>query len=361
MGRARFNNKNKNKQNKTNSSLQKLTTMVAKMAVNQGPKLITKLVKGSKKRKNGKKQMPKMDPYMTMIADPCNASLVPGMYGSNQGMLARFKASYSFAEFNALFASYKYGYVIWYPTYHCPATTTGSANLFFYGASTASAAPTLLNYGVFGATGTAVAGTDPAYNFTNSDTCQDARTLSACITSSYLGTTSAAQGLYVPLTNIPLELPIFGGTGGAPPSVDQLRNYATFQERAATSDEVVWRPSVSSTFFPPARGGLTTSSGSSTTMGEANIVSNPMGIAILFYGVSALSDYTVTCYKNVEWRAEPSSGLTFQPPVGVDSPVKITNALNKLDKSKPFWQTKTFRNAAIAISETALAGLPFLL
>jgi len=328
--------------------------MVAKMAIKQAPKVI-KMV--TKRRKRKARAGVSMDPYMTMIADPCNAELVPGMYGSNQGMLARFKASFAFSEYQAAWGAYKYGYILWYPTFHNATTTSGHANLFFFGSSSPAVTPTLLNYGVFGNSTSASSATDPAYNFVSGDVCQDARTLSACIVSTYTGTTSDAQGLYIPITNFPLTAALSGGTGNAPATVDQLRNYATMQERAATTDEVVWRPSVSSTFYPFSTEGVLVSNGSNSTIPSSSVVANPVGIALVYYNVSALSDYTVTCYKNIEWRAEPTSGLTMQPPKGVDNPARISKALNTLDNKKPFWQTKFGHTTATILRDVVLGGM----
>jgi hypothetical protein len=329
--------------------------MVSKLALNNAPKLIKMVTQ--KKKKKPRAKTAGFDSYTTMIADPCNATLVPGMYGSNAGMLARFKSSFAFSEYSSAWGAYTYGYVLWFPTYHNPTTVSGSANLFFFASSSPSTAPTLLNYGVFGNTTSAQSGTDPTYNFVHGDLCQDARTLSACIQSPYIGTTSAAKGLYIPITNMPLSAVLIGGSSGSPPTVDQMRNYATMQERAATTDEVVWRPAVSTPFLSSNFEGITVSNGSNSLISQGTSAVTATGIAIVFYGVSALSDYALTCYKNIEWRSEPASGLTSQPVIGADNPARISSSLAKLDRKKPFWQTKAAKTAGSIITEVALAGI----
>jgi len=329
------------------------------MAVRQAPKIIKAVVKRKKTTK--KPPTAKFDAYATMIADPCNAVLVPGMYGSDAGMLARFKSTYAFSAYNASWAAQPFGYVLWFPSYHNPTTTSGPANFFMFAAATSGTSPTLLNYGVFGAGATTASSvTDPAYNFVNGDTAQDARTLSACLTTSYIGTTSNAKGLFIPLTNVPLTAVLQGGTVNAPPTFDQLRNYATMQERAATTNEVIWRPSVNTPFTDDGLSGITVTNAANAVTNISAEVTPPMGIGFVLYGVSAMSDYTISAYKNIEWRAEPASGLTIQPPRGVDNPARISAALTKLDKKRPNWQTQAMHTAGTILTDVVLAGMAML-
>jgi len=294
-----------------------------------------------------------------MIADPCNAKLVPSIFGSNYGLLARFRRNYTFP---APYSTAAYGYVLWFPSAHNNLITSigtySTGNFFVFGAGSPSFAPVLLDYGYTSTTNTnAQSFKDPAYDFVNGDTCADARTISACLKLTYTGAQSACKGLIAPITNLPLSVALYGGTGGAPPSIDQMLTYTTQQHRPLEDSEAVWRvDATDSTFKSTVTPVIESGSGVPATLSSAAEVRPPTGIGFVFYNVTSAADFNIAAFKNVEWRSEPSSGLTLQQPTGSENPSYIASAMNFLDSRFPGWQQKT-KDTAINVLGNALTNM----
>jgi len=287
-----------------------------------------------------------------MLMDPCNATLVPGMYGSSYGLLARFR---NVNNFDSYFSGSKCGFVIWFPSYHgtTPAIS-GNASFFQFGAATSSGAPTLNNYGLSGGNSASYAKSflDPAHVFVESATCQDARTLSACLRVTYTGTTSNAQGIIVPLTNIPLTTLLYGGVGSAPPTIGELMQYGTNEKRAIGTYEVKYRPQPTGVgFIDTASPCVDVNSGSPSTIPSSTANVPPTGIGFVFLNVDKLSDFSISAYKNVEWRPEPTSGLVSSAPRGVENPSILSKSLNYLDSRFPGWQSQMADRAFDIVSD----------
>jgi hypothetical protein len=158
--------------------------------------------------------------FARMLSDPCNAPLVPGIFGGIQGNLIRVKSR---VAFDSAFSTTTAGYMVWFPDYQniTQAGGTGSNfNMIQWGDSTGNVQPTLLNFGNVtpATTTTAHSFTDPANQFVSSSTCADARTVAACIKVVYTGTTSNQSGAIYPLMN--LGITDFIGGNGTPPTIN---------------------------------------------------------------------------------------------------------------------------------------------
>jgi len=321
------------------------------------------MTKKKDKKSKPKKAGMKMDPYARMINDPCNATLKPGLYGSNYGLLARFHNRFTINQITSGWNTSTSGWVIWFPSYHnsLNASTTSNApvNLVAFGGG---GQPTIADFGKAGISTTAGSFNDPAASFVASDTCMDARTLSACMKITYTNTTSGAKGLVFPLTNIPIEAILFGGTGDLPPTVSQLAQYSTVMARAVDSFEVKWRPSMEATFRAEDEGCINPSSTSTgnTTLSSYVRHSGVFGIGFAFDNITAISDYVIDCYKNIEWRPEPNIGMPQQQPTGTENPGYITRAVQFLDRANPDWQMQMASSATqlvtSALSRMVLSG-----
>lgn len=282
--------------------------------------------------------------YAKMIADPCNSTLQPGIYGSQYGMLTRNvqRTIPSPGTFSSG-ANATSGYVVWFPSAHCNAASgvSGHVNCFFYGNNNADAGPTLNSFGCESSATNATAKSiaDPSYNFMSSESAMDARTLSACLRTTYTGTTSAARGVIMPLVNIPISALLYGDTGTNPASISNLSRYSTRQFRAVDTVEVLHRPSTSD-FLRENIGCISATVGSPPTFAEYSERTNVLGIGFVFYNVTAMSDYVFNFYKNIEWRPEPFSGFANVVPRGIDNPNTLSRALAYLDSVMPNWQSR---------------------
>lgn len=295
-----------------------------------------------------------------MINDPCNATLVPGIYGSSYGLLARFRNVNMMAT---PFEGAQYGYVVWFPSYHNnlsseAAGITNPLNFVYWASDNPAVQPSLVNYGInYNDAVTAHSFADPAFSFVSGDTCQDARTISACMRITYTGNTSDGRGIIAPLKNVPLTAVLNGGSGGNPPSINDLLRYSTAEKRGTETQEVKWRPTPLDARFRDSRSSLIDpTAGSPTSISNQASADPPVGIGFVIYNVLAMSEFSISTYKNIEWRPEPVSGLVSQTPTGVENPTFLSKALTTLDRLAPNWQT-SMKDAAISMAQNALTNL----
>lgn len=279
-----------------------------------------------------------------MIADPCGSTLVPGIYGSQYGMLTRNVQRFTPSVGNVGAASSATsGFIVWFPNSHCNALpgVGGEVNCVFFGNSNPDASPQLLNYGFETAATnlTAKSIADPSYQFMNTDIAMDARTLSACMRVTYTGTTATAKGVIMPLMNIPQAALLIGDNAGTPASTTNLSRYSVKQFRAVDTVEVLHRPAVSD-FQREGIGAFQNNFGGNTVTSNYSERSNALGIGFAFYNVTSLSDYLFNFYKNIEWRPEPVSGFANIVPRGIDNPSNLSRALAYLDSVMPNWQAR---------------------
>lgn len=294
--------------------------------------------------------------HYKMICDPCNARLVPGLYGSSSGLMAsfhNFPDIYNMGAWN----DNNFGYVIWYPSYHGSNTTGNNPNLFVWFSNSGSAQPGIGGFGLNmnGNTSSARSSPDPAWAFVHSATCADARTLGACMKLTYTGRLADTAGLIKPLTNIPISTLLRGGASGNPCSVNDLAQYSALTSRPGVDNEVKWRPIMDDVNFRPASGVITPDLGAAFV--PPNVAhSEPMGIGFAFLNILGGTRFALECFKNVEWRPEPVSGLRLQTPVGADDPGFIRKVVDKLDKMEPHWQTKASQVITDLMANLALGG-----
>ncbi len=203
-------------------------------------------------------------PYTELIVNPCKAVLVPGLYGTSEGLLARVRSTISKLGAGQDTA----GYVLWCPDYcNVGGTLGGGANLFLWKANASSTQPVNISTGLPGTAvvyggkkasdfadetplATAASGPDPAYQLLQEELVQDVRTLSACMSVTYTGKMLDASGQICTLTNIPLSAILSGGTGAGALSVDDCFRYSNNLTRfSVEGTEVLSRPTQESHHF----------------------------------------------------------------------------------------------------------------
>jgi len=96
------------------------------------------------RRRRGKSGKRRLDAYTMMVADPCNATLVPGLFGTSEGLMGRFRTNFQLATDATLTC----GYLLWCPDYcNEGARDLGkqnSGNLFVWQSADANKVPTSL-------------------------------------------------------------------------------------------------------------------------------------------------------------------------------------------------------------------------
>jgi hypothetical protein len=282
-----------------------------------------------------------MSPVAALINDPCGAKIPEGFYGDDSGYHMRFRITRTINAYGN--SDHKFGYVIWYPDYHCVSrngnASLGNVNLIQWNSTDAVTRPSLLAFGCQPTStltpGTAGSVTDPAYDFVNGTTCQDARTLAACLKIRYTGPTSFAQGNIFPLTNIPVELLI------EPPTVQELMQYANRDIRCDDCLEVKFRPvgRASGNYHKASAGAINCSTGSNPTVPASTEQVAPTAIGFVWYDISTAEDVFYDCYKVVEWKPEVNSGVPGKAPKGGFTTELVRSGINFLDRNMPGWDT----------------------
>jgi len=255
--------------------------------------------------------------YAQMLLDPCSATLVPGLYGSDQGMLARNKQSRKFDYTLSGFAGATSGYIMWCPDYTNVHTGAPfNMNCFQFATTDSSTRP--LNtasdpFGMQSATGTAVARTDPAGAFLTTDLVADYRPIGGCVTFEYVGSLKESAGQITYIHNIPAATVLNGGAGGTPLSVDEIFAYSAgpTSRLGLETYENIFRPTEeNSTHFRSEDDALfLVNSGTETVLSENARNFSPQMIGFAWRGAPPEAPIVIELTKNGEWRPEASAGL----------------------------------------------------
>lgn len=348
----------------------------------------TQLRRPRARRNRGPAKKPRTNtgsPYAAMIADPCNATLLPGIYGDQEGLLARVKTTIS----NRTPATTTCGYLLWSPDYFCNAAGEGVttelqvANVFGWASSDPTLQPhndNIFNHGygqqldVFGpGTGNATAGSfhDPGGPLLSSDIVMDARSIGACMKLTYTGSALYAGGQWAKITSLPLTSVLNGvPTVGRTPSVDDFFAQATdFGRLGLEPIDIVARPDDSSNVFRSVdEGPMTLGDVSipghevSTYTAEAEtLVPQWFGIAWRGLPTDQASPMVFDLIKTIEWRPEPTSGFTQVPKRSIHDQSQVRKATTYLDHHHPGWATRpqnasTFMNDVMDVGKDLAEG-----
>lgn len=336
-----------------------------------------------------------------LLADPCGAKLVPGLFGTSEGMLARLKSVLSCDYGSA-------GYLLWCPRYHngawaqvdqySPPFTAGtpfSANLFGWGTDNPDAHPAGPPPGPWQGFGignsfadglshnSSASFPDPAWKLLSDENAivLDARTLSACIRLAYFGPMFSSAGQVGFIQDIPLSI-IKGNTNPEEAkepsaSVNDLFKLATRTQRLGTETlEVVMRHSPGSELFQSSSDpAITTHLASKHPTPEyiGTLVDGPapkLGdnadnfsatvFGFVWKNVNAPAALSFELVKNIEWRPSLDSGFQAVKPESVASVSFVQQAQDILDKTAPNWRAHTAdaaSSAAASLSRMAFTGV----
>jgi hypothetical protein len=266
-----------------------------------------------------------------MVLNPCESSLVPGLYGTSEGLLARLKSTYHIPAMAGHPAGASTcGYVLWCPDYFNKDTASSQAgfseqgNLFAWQNDDSTVAPSNSGGFPYGSNrnptidGTLTTRTldDPAANLLRSDIVADARVIGACMQMTYYGKMLDSAGEVGFISNLPVEELILGGSGAVPISVDDLLVFCNNKSRMGVDTlENVYRPNeLSSNHFRTNSVSMLTMNPPSDAIvsTEAQTLS-PRCFGFVWRNVEPDAGLVFDFTKSIEWRAETSSGLTQTP------------------------------------------------
>lgn len=310
-----------------------------------------------------------------MLRDPCSAELVPGLFPSSQGYLARLKAT---IPDNSDGVS---GFILWCPKYHNGESYRTVDNeitfdVFIWSAVNGSVTPNAsdvgraLSFSESLLTGDIGRFADPAGALIGSDNAivMDARTLSACIRLTYTGRMDRASGQVAFIENLPLASLVGSPEQkDPPPSVDQLFSMAAKVQRLGVDTlEAVYRPDADAahTFHDAGDGcvHLSTVEGSRAFIGESARITEPTCFGFAWKGLDngGSAQLSFAMVKNVEWRPSPISGFAAVTPKQQSTKGHISRALVALDRAQPSWTTKLINSTetlAGTLAKAAFTGV----
>jgi len=315
--------------------------------------------KPAKKAKRKRKPRAKTSAprFARMLNDPCSASVEPGIFGTVEGYTAKFNSSYLAGT-----AGSTAGYILWSPNYTPKAPVLGGV-VNMVGALTATSATTYVNTvaapsytgALFGATGVFSAA-DPASGFVSGTTCDDARTLAACMSMMYTGKLLDVQGEIAFIENYPNQ----GMGESATPSVDQLFSNASRVERLGTGKyEVKFRLDENSHVFADEDTGpihIGNPGSTSTTLPTYTRAITPSWIGFAWRGfdITSAPALRFSFSKALEWRPTDASGLTQVEPINLGGS-SLAATQGWLDRNIPEWWNRSVDTATAVGSR--LAGL----
>lgn len=304
-----------------------------------------------KKRKNKGRQN-RMHSYAKMVADPCDATLTPGLFSTDEGWLAGRKTRFGSGSANTS------GYLLWCPKYVSNKGASKSAALFF---TTVNSSTQPLNtaadpFGGAGGTG------DPegytvecgASSFVLSDIVADYRTVGACMRATYTGAMQSAAGLVGYLENIPTHSLV-----DDLPSVDDMMAYANDVQRLGVDTfEVVWRPDQMDDIFKSQTDApISIGSGAPSTTSSESKRFNPMWCGFVFHSITSIADISFEFYQNVEWRPNIDQGYVPRHPSTINEPGYFQRVIQYLDDHYPNWTRKVISSAVGGASQVARMAL----
>lgn len=321
--------------------------------------------KKKKKRKRGGKGGNNLTAaYARMIADPCNADMIPGIFGESLGQLNRCHKSITLdpAEGGATTC----GYFLWCPEFHNSVGAEYHINTFWFTTTNASAVPlntTTNPWGSGGAAGIAIG--DPAYNFVNSALVVTAATVSSCLDITYTGTLDTSQGEICLINGISLE-DIVETKADAGPSnpnaaqpvmtVNEMFSFANSSTRLGLgSHEVIGNTADTPTFASDKEGPihLGTAATNISNVSEQGLIADPLWYGFAIRGLTAAQPITVNMTKIIEWKQAHVSGFARQKPVVYAPETQVPKAKMLLNKSDPNWATRLAGVGRSMISQAA--------
>ena len=317
-----------------------------------------------------KKKTRKLSPYTNMLLNPCSADLLPGIHGTSDGFVGKFKLNLNNNS------SGKAGYILWIPQLSNAGEADGTAreqfNVYAFSGTNGTQSPENTTGNPLGTDGSwAVNGSgfsliDPSSSFLQGNLAQCERLISACIRVSFIGAMSDSSGQIGYIKDFdPRSLIAGGGVGDSPPSVDQVFNLCAKTVRIGTDtheniyssqtpNDGVWSTVLSSGWDSGVAASVV--GGSLTTVGgQAGRFRYP-AFGFCWRGLTTTTANMVfELTKNIEWRPEPVSGLV-QPRPHHHGPSLVQSIMAQLDNNAPGWSERLVNVAATGASRVAQAA-----
>lgn len=293
-----------------------------------------------------------------MVANPCSAPLVEGLFGDTVGFLSRFKHVQSHTVEPC-------GYIAWFPDMAQGTEWLGSArsgaSCFKWESSDSSNIPS--NTGASSRWGL---NSSPAYStaisyrvagdqFTQSNVCASQRTIAACIKLRYTGRMDATAGEVALLTGVSIGQLLGESSFNAdsqPLSVDDVFQLSSDVSRLSIDGhEVRHRPTSGSEHLkacPSEQAFVVTGSalevgtaaGVITSRTPAAAAHDPRAIIIAWRGLASLTPLVLETHVGIEWTPNAYQGLSAPKTIELGPKDTYSTVLRSLDRmGQSAWET----------------------
>lgn len=298
------------------------------------------------------------DPHLAMVMNPCTSTLVPGLYGSSEGLLSRLKSEFALPVIPAQ-STQTCGYFLWCPDFHLPGPlgpSNGyrSINVVAWYSGDPNQSPA--NDGIAGYAGlfgmdnpasnpmtTATGIMDPTYTLVKENLVADARVLNACLKITYTGKMTDAAGEVGFIQNLPASAILGSQTGvdnmSTPSTVNEVMRYTNIRQRLGTDTlELVYELNeLSSNHFRDTDDNLFQQDDPVATPAKGTRLSDPADalsprlFGFVWRNTLPGAGLSFEMTKSVEWRPAVGSGFT-QVPIHTTGHSKVNDIKTTLSK-----------------------------
>lgn len=337
----------------------KKQTKAQSRAANSGRK-----ARKRKKRRRRQQQPSEIRAYAAMIADPCNASMVPGFYSTKEGILSKNKTSYKCDGGS----TQKYGYIVWDPERNNFVNAAGVAtlNCVIYAPTAATDRPANLSSAnnMFGGGSCTVAGQSTSLQvgataFINTATVSTYRTVGACMRVTYTGKLADLEGRLGWVNGISSDTVLYGGVDAGTPDkpvtpAEMLAMCGRTARFSLETQESKFRPSrTSPNLRAEADNGVWNSGLAVETSASADSARHGSTVIGFAWDGILTSQLLFEFIQIIEWVPDLAAGQIVQPPKQVKEEGYYQHVLKFMDDKMPGWRTSAWSAAGAAANFAA--------
>jgi hypothetical protein len=277
--------------------------------------------------------------YASMISNPCDAILTPGVFSTDEGILTQHKTVFSGGSATTS------GFILWDPAHATRYSDDGHFNCIAFATTTPSTRPVNSPATPFG-TGSAMGDVEGqalnagASNFCAAGSASSWRCVGACVRMTYVGAMTDAAGRVGYLENVPADT-VLKANGADPVSINELFGMCSKTSRLDLDTmEVTYRPYEGATNFKDREDSAFYSNGSADTIVASDgrrFGSRMMGF--VWDSVSDTDELFFEFIQNIEWKPQSEQGLVITVPKQISAPGNYQRVLQYLDNTMPGWST----------------------
>jgi len=278
----------------------------------------------------------------SMVANPCTGPLIPGFYGTTEGIMSKHKTTHLCPSTN------KYGYMLWDPERTSySAGTTHDFNAVQFMTDAASKRPTNTGVGTarFG-DGSCLAVTETerrivgAAAFIAGTSLSVYRTVGACMRITYTGKLSDLEGRLGKVIGFPADTLLWSGASGAPANVEEIMGMCSDVQRSSLdTQEVIFRPTQSSPHFRDEdSNGVYKIEAGQVTQELADARSRGSSVMGFVWDGIDSSKLQFEFFQIIEWKPDTVAAQVIMPPKRVHEAGYADAVLKYLDDNHPGWQ-----------------------